>query len=442
MSSGLGRTEYNLTETVMKFFKHLKRTALVALFIAAAGSADAGIKFGDSTSLDLSIDEMVTWVDNLYFMSSNRVSDLSSSLTPGITLTHDAINRFTIGFWETFVNYLDHTELDSQLAGANFSYIFEPRKVVGADEGTQGTSRLRLSAHGSFTQIAQNDNTLIIEGESISNVIRQDLYSVGVNGSYGLTPRISVDTGFNWNYHHFAAFWSRDRYNDTQSFSVPLSVFYKMPGDRYEVGLTYSWSYTDIEQNRSQRRMGYTPGNMTTHNAGLTVRGAVPGTAKLMAHGSFTYGYRSFDDRIYQYSNNRTKTDYSDATFNYNVGLDYQVRDNIRASLNSGRNFDIGGRAQAITSTYIRLNVQTIIKSTLMTNVYFDYRRQDFDTAGIRDRVDNLYTVGTGLSYSTYITNLRTWASFSLGYRFLADDSNRIHDFYVNAVSFMISLRY
>jgi hypothetical protein len=422
----------------MKFAKHLKRTALMALFIAAAGSANAGIKLGDSTSLDLSVDAMATWVDNLYYTSAHRESEMSTSLTPGVTITHDAVNHFKLGFWESFVNYLNHTELDSQLASANFSYDFEPRKVVGADEGAGGSSRLHLSAHGSVTQIAQNDNTMLDTGESFSTVIRQDTYSAGVNGSYGLTPRISLSTGFSYGYHHFASL--RNRYNDTQSFSVPITLFYKMPGDRYELGLTYSWGYTLIEANQPQRLQYSNPGNQTTHNAGLSFRGAVPGSAKMTMHGSVTYGFRSIDDRV---SFGQRGSGYDDATLNYSVGLSYQVRDNIHASLNSGRNFDVGGRAQAITSTYVRLNVQSVIKSIFQVSTYIDYRRQDFDVgAGVRNRADNLFTVGAGLSYSSYITYLRTWTTFSLGYRFLVDDSNRIHDFDVSAVSFMVSFRY
>jgi hypothetical protein len=422
----------------MKFVKHLKRTALMALFIAAAGSADAGIKLGDSTSLDVSVDAMATWIDNLYYTSEHREADMSTAVTPGITITHDAINHFKFGFWETFVNYLNHTELDSQLTSADFSYDFDPRKVVGADEGSTGPSRLHFSAHGSITQIAQNDNTLLDTGESFGTVIRQDIYSAGVNGSYGLTPLISMTTGFSYGYHHFASL--PERYNDSQSFSVPLTFFYKLPGDRYELGLTYSWGYTLIEANQGQRRLGINPGTQTTHNVGVSFKGAVPGSTKLTMHGDVTYGFRSIDDRV---TYGVRGGGYDDATLNYRVGLNYQVRDNLRASLNSGRNFDVGGRAQAITSTYVRLNLQTVIKSIFQTTAYIDYRRQDFDVGyGTRNRADNLFTVGTGLSYSSYITSLRTWASFSLGYRFLIDDSNRIHDFDVSVVSFMLSFRY
>jgi hypothetical protein len=428
----------------MKIVKHLKHAALMALFIAAAAvDTHAGVKLGDSTSLDLSLDAATTWTDNLYYTARNRESEMSTSLTPGVTITHDSVNRFTFGFWESFVNYLDHTELDSQLTTASITYSFEPRRLLGEEEGTTpGSSRLRISANASITQLAQNDNTLIGDnGEFLSSVIRQDHYAAGLNGSYGISSRLSLNTGASYGNRHFADF--RDRYNDSQSFSVPVTLYYKMPGDRFDLGLTYSWSYTDIEQNRIQRIIGQSPGNQTTHNAGLSIRGAVPGTSKMTMHGALTYGYRSFEDRLFRdaYSNT-IRTSYDDATLNYNVGLTYQVRNNVNASLNSGRNFDIGGRGQAITSTYARINVNAVVKTVFMVNSYFDYRRQDFDTTGIRNRVDNLYSVGLGVTYSAYITNLKTWASFSLGYRFLADDSNRIHDFNTSTVSFLASFRF
>jgi hypothetical protein len=431
----------------MRLTNFLRGASVPALFVATAVGLNAGVRLGDDTYLNLGVDANVIYSDNIY-SSYSRTSDLYSSITPNVSLTHDSVNRFTANFWESFVNHLDHFELDSQYAAASLNYTFEPKALTGAAEGGEGQgSRLRMSIDAGFRQIAQNDNTYggydsLGNWVSEESLIRRDIYSIAANARYMISSKLNGSIGLDWNYDHFASM--KNRYNDSQTFSVPLSLHYSLAS--YQLGLVGNYSHTDIEQNNIQKRTDSSPGNTTSYYAGLSFIGPVPFSTKLTLRTNIGYTLREFNDRWFTSSDpndqDKKNGDYSYGTIGYNFALDWQVRQNLRLSLSSGRNFETGGRAQAITTTNVRLNIATVVKSIYYWSTYLEYRLQEFDYKGIADRRDNLYSMGTILSYSTYVPTLHSTVTTSIGYRFLADDSNRIRNFHSNIVSFTIGLRY
>jgi hypothetical protein len=424
----------------MKIATKLTTVVTPALLVAAAATnAHAGVKLGDTTHLDLSLDATVNYTDNIYNASTSKTSDVYSTISPGFTITHEAVNQFTISFYESFTNYVDHGELDSQLASASLSYVFDPRALVGDDDGVDaGPSRLRVSLHASFNQVVQNNNTLIEKGKDLSTLVETETYSAGANFSYGLSSKIDLNVGFNFNESHYDTLhWD---YNDSRSFSAPVRLGYRFTN--YQVGLGYTWTNTDMEESRRQKATnaaeGYkvhAPGSQISHYGNIWFQGAIPGTSKVSLHADAGVGRREFEERI----TSGVDADRAYTTFNYNFGLTWQVRSNISVLAASGRTFDVGGLAQSITTTYGRLSLNASIFTYYRANVYVDYRQQEFDT---NSRRDNVYSGGLLLSYTTYVPSVKTSVTATVGYRHLRDDSNAIRDFDVNTAYFSLGFRY
>jgi hypothetical protein len=87
----------------------------------------------------------------------------------------------------------------------------------------------------------------------------------------------------------------------------------------------------------------------------------------------------------------------------------------------------VGGRAQNLTNTYVKFNLNGYFNAFWQFNAYTSYSYQDFSHQG--NRVDHLLTLGAAISYLPV-----NWTRISLSYRHLRDDSNKIADFNINTI--------
>ncbi|MDR1497455.1 MAG: MtrB/PioB family outer membrane beta-barrel protein [Puniceicoccales bacterium] len=419
----------------MKVTKKNKTAAVLTLLLSAASLSHAAIPLyfpNENSYLTFALSTGVTYTDNV-FANHIKVDDLMFSVTPSVSIEtgRDAINRLSFSFSETFVNYLDNTTLDTQLASARLAYSFDPQ------------SRLRVDVSASIDQLAQNDS--IYWGSRDNNeqeypeeprkIIRRDYYAAGIDASYNLSEKLSTSFGFSYFNEHFGSL--RTRYNDRQIYTVPLSLNYQI-FEKIHLGISYSYSHTRIDpdwnsKNRVPGTQWFNPGTQVSHFIGLSTRGSY--TAKLSFRGNVGFGYQSVEDR-YDFSPNSTQSSIDDSysTLNFSLSADYLLSEKSRLSLTSGRNFEVGGRAQNLTSTFARLNMTGYLNAFWQFNAYTSYIYQDFNFSN--NRVDHVWGFGAGLSYLPV-----SWSRISLSYRYLRDVSNRIQDFNVNHIMLSIEFK-
>jgi hypothetical protein len=407
----------------MKVTKNNKVAGTLTLLWGAASLSQAAIPLyfpNENSYLSLALNSGVMYVDNIY-AGHTKVDDLIYNITPSISVEtgKNALNYFNFSFSETFVNYLDNRTLDTQLASAKLAYIYDPQ------------SRLRLNFNASLDQFAQNDNIIWDPDDDQRKIIRRDYYAASVDASYDLSAKLDLNLGFNYFNEHFSTL--RERYNDRQVYTVPVSLHYQIL-ERAFLGVSYSYSHTDIERDGNSRRgpSGYNPGTQTSHFVGLSTRGSF--TSKLSFRGNVGVGFQSLDKRYtFDAYGNRFYLNDSYSTLNFSLAADYLLSEKSRLSLTAGRNFQLGGRAQNLTSTYARINVTGYLNAFWQFNAYTSYAYQDFKFSN--GRIDHLWGVGVGLSYLPV-----SWTRISLTCRYLEDNSNRIHDFNVNSV--MLSVEF
>jgi opacity protein-like surface antigen len=409
----------------MKVTRNNKAAATLTLLCGAASLSQASVPLyfpNENSYLSFSLNTGVMYVDNIY-AGHIKSDDMMYNITPTVSVEtgKDALNYFNFSFSETFVNYLDNSQLDTQLASARLGYTYNPQ------------SRLRLSLGASVDQFAQNDSLIWNPDDDRTEIIRRDYYAANIDASYNLSAKLDLTLGFSYFNEHFNTL--RERYNDRQVYTVPLSLHYQL-WDRIFVGLSYSYSHTDIERDGNSRSnvSGYNPGSQTSHFAGLSAKGSL--SAKLSFRGNVGIGIQTLEDR-YTFNGpaHYPLKDDTYSTLNFSLAADYLLSEKSRLSLTSGRNFQIGGRAQNLTSTYARLNATGYLNAFWQFSAYASYTYQDFKFSN--GRIDHLFAFGAGLSYLPV-----AWARIALGYRYLEDNSNRIHNFNVNAVMLSVDLSF
>ncbi|MDR1817891.1 MAG: hypothetical protein LBR07_06955 [Puniceicoccales bacterium] len=440
-----------------KLFKAATLLAPLAL-AGLAPRAAAGIpalssplvELGDRSCGYFVLDTSATWSDNIYG-AGLRIDDMIYTVSPGFNLDfgRDSVNTLSIAFRETFVDYMQHSGIDTQLASGSISWSFDPQ------------SRLRLGASASFTQVAQNDQTMwvpalqrdasgaILYGvdgrpiqatdangnaiyEEEGHILRRDLYSAGVHASYNISSKVNADVSLNWSMEHYRDY--RTIYNDRQTFTVPASLFYQI-FEKYYLGISYNYSYTDIQQKENDN---YDPGYQHSHYVGLSTKG--PLTSRLTLRGSVGWGVTYYEGRSVMYEDTfafqsyRVQIDdYTYSTLNFSLALDY-VGNKWRVSLMGARSFQLSGTASSYTNTYGRLNFQAWLTEKWSYYAYFGYAYQDYY---YYKRHDQVLTYGGGIDYHPN----RYWR-IGVGYAGLRDISTRIKDFYINSISINASLKY
>ncbi|MDR3229492.1 MAG: hypothetical protein LBT53_08820 [Puniceicoccales bacterium] len=417
------------TSTHMKIKKLIQSAALLSFLTGGGLVANADsplLQLGENSSAYVFADAGLTWCDNIFYASNgqHKVDDFVYFLAAGVVgdVGKDGSHHLNFSFKETFSNYVDNDDLNSQLANFSVSYSYDPQK------------KLRLGLFASFTQFAQNDNVLQYDSgspEYLRDLIRRDQYYVSADINYQISSRVSADIGFNYYNEHFRN--HRDVFNDRQTFSIPVSVFYQVT-EKHHLGLSYSWSHTEIS--RTSPYNNYDPGAQDSHFFGISTKGAL--TSKLTLRGNAGVGFQSFSGRgwlttegYYHIPND------AHSTANFTLVLDYSA-DKYRLALSSGRNFNLGGQAQSYTNTHVRLNATTYLSLHWYLSAYAAYYYQEYSkTAQHKGGDDNLVSAGINLSF---LPN-RYWR-LGAGYTHIRDVSNRIRDFSSNSITLSATLKY
>lgn len=413
----------------MKSKTFLKTLALLPMLggsIPVAQAASPLLDLGENACAYFICEANITYDDNIFVRSRpQKTDDVIFFISPGlqIDIGRETTNRLTITARERLIAYVDHDNLNTQLASVDAAYIYDAQ------------SRLSAKITAGFEQSAQNDNTA--SGNFTDEfIIERNLYRAGILLDYKLTDKSLFEAGFNYNGEFFAT--ERERFNDRQTYSVPVSWLYSA-WEKLFVGATYTYSHTEISKAGWQKNptpsqpRDVDPGSQDVHFVGLTARG--PLSEKISLSANAGVGYQDFRKRSDWLGGSESGT-----TFNFSVAAEYHPTEKLSTNLTAGRRFDVGAEAQGITNTFFNLNANYYINQRWQVGGDIGFSSQSFDNAawyGVT-RKDDIFSAGLDLTFLP----TRYWR-FNLGYSYINNHSNYTWAHYsVNRVRFSASLKY
>lgn len=371
-------------------------------------------QFSDGTALFALCSASAQFNDNIY-LTRDKDSDVILTVTPGLEIIKggeksESSVKFTVK--EDLVMYMKDDGNNYQATHAHFVYTYAGSKLnasvaAGFDANETSTSRDSSYVRG--------------EGE----LVRYYSYYARANGSYKLTEKVSVASGFSWTGTTYDN--HKEYYNDRQTYAIPLNLYHSVITEKFNAGLSYEYRYTDLAANKQQKSYGDKPGIQQVHFFGVSAVGEL--TEKLSLDGRI--GYTTSD-----YSRRTVGNEDRESTLGFNAAANYKFpNDRTTARLALNRDFEIAGNGDDITSTGVSLSLRHRVDSQWSLNSGISYRRDDYND---RDRCDDVYTASVGANYQ-----INDWVGVNGSYRFQWDDSDVDSMRYTNnIVTLSLNFRY
>ncbi len=387
----------------------LNKTILVAALSALpfgastfAGSPLISLTEDGSAAIFFVADASATYSDNIYYQK-NKTDDVIFTVAPGFELVAggDGNTKFSVVFKEAFNAYLDNDQLNTQLANVDAKLTY--------DTG----SPLKATLTGGFHQTAQPNNQ--VAGIIQNDIVTTDTFYAGLNAELQATEKSTLVTGARYNGVRYTNYG--DLFNDTDSFSIPVSWYYSVT-EKLQAGFTYQYTYTDIAGS------AFSPsGDQQIHFGGLTARGEVTDKLKLEANAGIGYSELSRDNGF---------GGQDDTTFNFSLTSTYAATEKVTLSLTGAREFSVGALGQQLTTTRGVFGVNYAFAEDWSANANTGYAVQEFNPGK-----DNIFSAGAGLAY----TPNKYW-KISANYSYMYDDSTRVANFDNHMFSLSASLKY
>ena len=363
----------------------LVRSSLFVASLPVLAYSAPFMAIGDGAELFLTGNLGVRSDDNV-FLSAKAESDLIFEIAPAVSLEFgkNAQLKGSLTLTDTFTNYSDNSGLNTQLFSGAFRSNY--------DDG-----KLKMGFNLSYTE--SNQNSVDIRG-----LTRRDVFNVGGNAEVDLTQLTKIGAGVTLNHENY----KRRGYTDSDSFEVPLNLFYKWT-EKTDISVGYR--YRDYKVDIGS--------DSTDHFFNVGARGEF--TPKLK--GRFAIGLntrkleRGGDDTLLGV----------DAGFSYEItpktSFDFTITNDFGTSPQGQqqKNFSLGG---TLTSQ---------ISQEWSVNGGLNFRATDYGT-----RVDDYVEVTVGAVY-TLSTSVRIIGGFT--YRNYASDISA-SEFKNNVFSVAANFRY
>ncbi len=275
-------------------------------------------------------------------------------------------------------------------------------------------SGARLSATGTFSFEQRTQNTsALVGGLVLNDLIDRNILTAGANGSYQVSEKVSTTFGATYQRETFQNFEAS--FNDRQTFTVPLRVFYKIT-PKIDLGAGYRYRFSEVDQNAAG---GGAAVDRTDHFFSISSRGEF--FPKLTGELDVGIGLRTFDNN----------TD-SETNISVDGGLDYAYSSKLVFGLDVGRDFETGGAGSSIQRTEVGLSSTYAYSSRISAGARLEYQRDNFEEL-TAPRVDNIYS---GSIFATFAYN--RYFSFSASYAYQDVNSDAANVSY-NAHNFSLS---
>lgn len=372
------------------------QTAAVSSPLISVGQ-DVDIFFNSSVSLRHN--------SNIYRVENNTTSDLLMVFSPGFE-----------------VRYGGRTESQAQIVG-NFRYDvlrydsesrLNTENWIASVRGTYNTARLQSSAFVSFEQLQS--------GIGVSDLVHSERLSLGVDGEYRYSPKISVGSGLTYEQTNYRKVFSTS-FSDRDSYSIPVNVFYELT-PKLDLSLGYRFRYTDVDDRPGV--LGYSTKN---HFFNVGVRGEL----LPKVDGFFRIGYTR---------QSSTRSINSQDTLGLNTQLSWEATPKTMVRLDASRDFGVAGEGNVTEVSRLSTSVVYSVTPLLSINGRLGWALRDYknnfggNTFGGRE--DTTWDLSLRSAY-----RLNDFWTVSGGYTFEDNDSNRAGLTYRNHIfDVALSLRY
>lgn len=363
----------------------MKKIAMYMAVLGLAASANAAplVTIGDEVDVFFKGAVIGKWDSNVYLgtgaASSPKVDDYILTVRLGAELDYGKNSKVkaNIKFFEDINRYSNLSHLNNELANviAKVSYVDE---------------RYRGDADFSYSQLQQNNSTMLGAGGNPGDQVRYDTYNAGLMNTYLFTDKITGELSIRYYRQHFLEY--SDIYSDNNCISVPLNILYQVT-EKINAGLSYQYRRTTFSGGDPWSAM-YGDAR-DDHFIGVNVRGEI--FEKLTGSLYFGATHRQLDNAVIADNS-------SDWNFTMNANLAYQATEKLVATLDFYRDYNSGASRQNIVNTGVVLGSRYAITEFVSANASLRYENSKYESYG--DRTDDEYSLSMGLTYTPckYIT--------------------------------------
>jgi hypothetical protein len=365
--------------------KNLARIALVSAALGTAANAAPFLAIGDGAELFVTGTLGVRADDNIY-NTDNAISDTIFDINPGVEITFgkDAALKGSLTLVDSFANYSDNSNLNTNLFSGDLNAAYDDAKLK---------LKFNLGYH------EQNQNAPDIRG-----LTRRDQFVTGANAEVEISQITSVSAGVSFDHTNY----KRTSYADTDTLTVPLNFYYKWTP---KIDLSVGYRFRDYETTIGR--------DSTDHYFSVGARGEFTP----LLTGQISVGYNERD----------LAGGGSETLPGLEASLTYALTP--KTSITVGASNDYGTAPQGAQQKNFSLNggITTDISSEWKLNAGLSYRAIDYYT-----RTDDYVEGNVG---ATYVIN--TYVKITGAYVYRSNSSDlKGSEFTNNVFSISASLRY
>ena len=357
--------------------KKIVITSLLSAFAMAANAAPL-VTIGDQMDIFFNGAVMGNYNTNVTYASKSdkKIDDFAGTLRLGAEADYGRSSKFkaNLKFFEDFTKYVDHKELDNNLAHIAAKASYEE-------------ANWNVKTYFKFDQNRQNTTDMILVGGvyDIGNdgrLVTFNTWNVGASGSYDFTEKVYGTIGFDFHETDYTHGWNT-RYSSFNMYSVPVSVLYRIT-QKVAVGLSYQYRYTDFYDGPlGQYGLG---DNRTDNFVGVTVMGEI--APKLTCE-----AYLGGQNRSYTSAVSGTTDDWSIAA---NAKLGYEVSEKMGVYIKAIRDFGNSAARYSTKITSCEGGVNYYFNPKIVATASLAYIDTDYDSI---NRDDDTIWARVGVAY-------------------------------------------
>lgn len=237
----------------------MSRLMAVSALLTTASYAAPFLAIGDNAELFLT-GTLGVRADSNIFLTPDAKRDTIIDLNPGLQLIFGRSSAVQ-GTWtltESFANYADHDDLNSNLFSTAFNAAYDDGKA-------------KSSFNASFNEINQNS----VDARAGDFLIRRDVLALGGLGEVRVTDKSSLAAGLQYQNTDY----KRLGFSDTKVATLPLNYYYELT-PKVDLSLTYRFRQSWLQHGYDSKdhfvgvggRGEFTPKLTGQFSVGLTQR--------------------------------------------------------------------------------------------------------------------------------------------------------------------------
>lgn len=179
--------------------------------------------------------------DDNIFMTPDAQSDTIWDINPGVQLVFGRASTLQ-GTWsvvESFANYSDHSDLNSNLFSTAFNAAYDDGKA-------------KSTFNASFNEI--NQNTVDVRSNADA-LIRRDVFAIGGQSEVNVSEKSSVAVGVQYTGTNY----KRIGFSDSKVGTIPVSYYYEMT-PKVDMALTYRYRQSWLQHGYDSKDHAVTVG--------------------------------------------------------------------------------------------------------------------------------------------------------------------------------------